>query len=256
MQKIMYKKKWCKFGDKCKYNKCEFMCKFAHYPEEKKKLKFNKPINKNHYDVYTSSDILLKKSVEICNNVGVYQLLLKNKMGFGINKIIQSYLNIQKMLECKETIDECKWCCKIFSYLYDNDEIKYRRISLIHRNNPFTCATLRQTCNIGPLCLDCALYKIPIRCDICEKYTNANNMEFNYDLRKDDELMVLFTGCQYGHANLEKIYKHAQNICTHCVIGYHQNVMLPEFCYCNVCYGNYRDILSFRFGSKIANNYT
>jgi len=274
-QRIMYKKQWCKFGDNCKYKGREYMCKFAHYPEEKKKLKFNKPENRtrcctsrdydfDHYDMCCplmccNGNVIQRKSVEICNNAGVYQLLLKKKMGFGINKIIQSCLNIKKMLECKDTLDECKWCCKMFSYKYDYEEIQCYRMALILRNNPFINNEFRKTCNIGPLCLKCALYKIPIRCDICEQYTNANNMEFHYDFGKDTELMKLLTGCEHGYANApmntECIYTTAKNICTTCILGYYQDIMSPGFGYCDICVGKYRNIISLRFGSKIKKNY-
>ena len=280
--RIMYKKKMCKFGDNCKHKEREYMCKFAHYPEEKKKLKFNKPEHRTppyktsrtlrdyNLDYFDDNNMrwifdcchdnsIPKISIEICNNVGVYQLLLKKKIGFGINKIM-SYLNIKKMLECKDTLDECKWCRKMFSYKYDDDEIRCYRMSLKCRNNPFINNEFRKTCNIGPLCLKCALYKIPIRCDICKKYTNANNMEFHYDFCKDTELMKLFTDCEHGlinePMNTKCIYTTAKNICTTCILGYYQDIMSSGFDYCNICVREYRNIISFRFGPKIEQNYT
>lgn len=284
MMKKHYKKQLCKYGDHCRFKDCSYLCKFAHYEEEKKKVKFKLP-NKsdfNHFDSdddidrhgcvfinlptrYLKSTNKIKKktpdNITILSDciVGVNQFLRQIPRKDVTRKIILSYLVTNEVKRYINTIDKCNWCNHLFSYKYEDDYYMTYRHGLVERKNPFVNSDYRKTCNIGPLCLNCSLYKIPIRCDVCDQYTNANNMEFNYDLNKDNDLMTIFSECGHDHynppMNYDQMFTKPCNICTVCLFEYYNKVMSAGFYYCTLCVYEYKDIISYRFGSKIADRY-
>jgi len=281
MLKTYYKKKWCKYGDNCKYAQFAYLCKFAHYAEEKKRIKFKKPlmsvdrckniclspeIDENSFWKRMAKrapfrcDIAISNEITIFhdNNVGLVQVLLLISNDNNINKLVVSYLLTHNNKSYIKTLDKCNRCSNIFSYKYDQDSDMHRYRRGLHlRNNPFYCAEYRKTCNIGPLCYGCALYKIPIRCDVCNTYTNANNMEFNYDIMKDTEMINLFKICAHRRHNndVNKILvdkkSNACNICTSCLFVYYDSILPDGFTYCYQCYEEYIDIIDGRFGSVV-----
>jgi len=277
MLKNHYKKKWCKYGDNCKYANCAYLCKFAHYPEEKKRIKFKKPVislaNNREYFQYDETgqwqnkpprqtiniyDSKIPEELVIfySNMVGLVQVLTLISNDDGINNLIMSYMMSCRNKRYIKTLDKCNRCYNAFSYKYEQDDIMHQnRVGLRLRNNPFYCAEYRKTCNIGPLCYTCALYKIPIRCDVCCSYTNANNMEFNYDITKDIEIIELFTKCAGQHYTGElctnKIKPKACNICTVCLFEYYDSVMPCMLTHCHNCLEDYNDVINTRFGSAV-----
>jgi len=278
MLKTYYKKKWCKYGDNCKYADHAYLCKFAHYAEEKKKIKFKKPLTvlnycvKSRYNAYNycirsqySSayhNAKLSKEITIFHNniVGFSQVLSLITNDDDICYLIMSYIMPCHDKQYIKTLDKCNYCASIFSHEHDQDNnMLIVRYGLILRNNPFYYAEYRKNCNIGPLCYKCALYSIPIRCDVCNLYTNANNMEFNYDFTKDTEMFDLFKKCDHGHSFdevcVDKIKSKALNICTVCLLDYYDSIMPVDFMCCRQCVLGYMSNITIRFGSIIRKNH-
>ena len=248
---LMYKKQWCKYKNTCKYKDDAYLCKYAHYKEEKKcnpvympsptideekwcrmtmdDRRFGDWLESRGYISYMYKSLPRKPIIPvkytIRGNAGTYQLL-KSKLKSHLGQIVISFLETDTVLKYSNTLDTCKKCRKIFSYIYDYDYME----SVFHeahheRNNPFICYIFRKICNIGPLCLDCALYKIPIRCDICEKYTNSNNMTFKYNILDDCDVMHIFKRRNVIHINTDKLYDKPYNFCTRCIISYYGSLM-------------------------------
>ena len=244
-KKFIYKKKWCKFKN-CKYSDQSHLCRFAHYEEEfcKKPIFMKIPHSKNfkycidylfynechicnHFEHYKYCNINKYSRITeniIDNTIGIIQLLNKYGDSFFFKDKILSYLKF------KYDCNKCNWC-KI-NYSNENEQIyiTYYKNNLNFRSgvNPFLDINYKNKCNIGPICIKCALYKIPIRCEICNNYINSNNIDFKYNILFDIELIKEYKK-KYINIDVETIilensYKKSYNMCIYCILNYYDEI--------------------------------
>jgi hypothetical protein len=131
----------------------------------------------------------------------------------------------------KFNVRTCRWCSNPYSYPEQKKTQQLYRPSAWHytKNNCFLNAKFRQTCNIGPLCFGCAFYRIPIQCDMCNNFTNFNNIILNYSYHTDTELHEVLEDC-IGSRNIKidvkELIETPINCCLYCMVEYHQRLML------------------------------
>lgn len=252
-----YKKRMCRYSNKgcCKYEKNFYLCKFAHNKEELKK----KPI---YADMGQLKDFSIGFNNPLVVNTNKYnniicvvidKLLNKNKIYANVS--CNSYNLIMSFLDIKV----CNWCCKTF---YVKDDIRISRIhsNVKELNSKFIDEEYRYNNPLGTLCIECAMFKIPIQCDICNIYTNSKSISINYSLKDDIEIYDLITHCPHqwlGTSHTESIYNEKKNICYSCMLFYYESIMSKSgFCssYCD-CVDKYTGILDFRYGKRCFNRY-
>lgn len=255
--KILYKKYICEDGEDCKYKNQLFLCMFAHYYEEHNK----KVVFKCLDDLKKNS----KKRLRIINyynivnyyvndvKIGLYQFRMNFKIQYNIfTKILSFLFSVE---ENKWNVYECKWCNKEF---IPDLEIKTHPASHIQLNEkliniPFLRSENRIKCNIGPICLYCALHIIPIRCDLCRNYSNFNNIAYQYCIDKDTELKELVSHLIYKKDDNMSVKEYndllsiPKNLCFKCLIS-NYNKLINFYDYKESYYVN--DLLEYRYGGK------
>ena len=245
-----YKKRMCRYNKKkcCNYEKDSYLCRFAHNEEELKK----KPVYEDMGQLNNCSPFSKNKNKnENLFCAVIDKLLTKNKI--YANVCCNTYNIIMSFLD----ITVCSWCCKSFYVNDDNYYFKEYHYILNKFNSKFFDNEFRHNNPLGTLCTECAVYKIPIQCDVCKLYTNSKNISINYSIEDDEEIYnILQCPHQSTPMRTENIYKTKKNICYCCMIDYYESVMPVGFGWCRRTYFEYNcidkfsHIIKFRYGRR------